>query len=54
MGEESGMKQVARPFLAAAPAAPVRAGGDQGLRFQGDTSGDYRKALLLLCGGEDD
>lgn len=21
--------------------------------YQGDTSGDYRKTLLLLCGGED-
>lgn len=21
--------------------------------LQGDTSGDYRKALLLLCGGDD-
>lgn len=23
------------------------------LCFQGDTSGDYRKTLLILCGGED-
>lgn len=22
--------------------------------FQGDTSGDYRKALLLLCGGDEE